>query len=224
MTRQAALVIALSAAVLAGCTATTSGVAKPNPAQLAKPLRSADLDGVFVAPEQVSDIVGGTLTLRIDRTRPVGGGPGGPCAGVDTAGADEFVGVGYDAFHVLVIADGHGNQHDNIVTESATVYSDASRAAKQFASASSGLGPCNGRHVRDEADWKFAINDVTPDTVLWNKEQTDLPTLWVCYGQGRVRNNAIIEAMVCRGDDAGAKDADAILDRMSASVWDLSGT
>jgi hypothetical protein len=58
--------------------------------------------------------------------------------------------------------------------------------------------------------------------VLWNKERTDIPMPWVCYGQGRVRDNAIIEAMVCQGDDAGARSAQTILDRMSAAQLDPS--
>ncbi|MBV8930837.1 MAG: sensor domain-containing protein, partial [Mycobacteriaceae bacterium] len=63
-----------------------------------------------------------------------------------------------------------------------------------------------------------------PDTVRWNKEQTDIPLLWVCYGQGRVRSNVLLAAMVCEGDDAGAQKVGAIADRMSASVWDLAGS
>jgi hypothetical protein len=207
--------------VLAGCADTTDGVVKAKSSHHPRPLGSGDLDAVLLTPKQISDIVGAPLTLRRDQTRPAGG-PGGPCAALYTAGADAFVGNGFAGFHVLVLADGKGDQHDHVVSQSAAVYADPQSAAKQFASVTGGLQPCNGRHVRDEADWKFAVNDVTPDTVLWNKEQTDLPMLWVCYGQARVRNNVILEAMVCRGDDAGAQNAEAITDRMSAAVWELS--
>jgi hypothetical protein len=211
-------------AVVAGCAHTTDGVAKAPRAHAARPLVSGDLDSVMLTPKQLIEIIGAPLTLRLDQKRPVGGGPGGPCAAIDTAGSDAFVGNGFGGYHVLVLADGKGDQHDHVVSQSAAVYPDAQSAAKQFISVTGGLQPCNGRHVRDDADWKFAVNDITPDTVLWNKEQTDVPMLWVCYGQGRVRNNVILEAMVCRGDDQGAQNAGAMIDRMSAAVWELSAT
>jgi len=43
-------------------------------------------------------------------------------------------------------------------------------------------------------------------------------------GQARVRINVIIQAMSCQGDDGGQANADAISNRMSARVWDLSGS
>jgi len=213
----------LAVAPVAGCASTTDGVAKANPAHTAKPLGSVDLDSIFLTPSQLSEIVGAPLALRLDQNRPAGGGSGGPCSPVDTAGADSFVGNGFQAFHVLVLADGKGEEHDHVVTQSAAVYPDAPAAGKQFASVTGGLAPCDGRQLRGDAAWKFAINDVTPESVRWNKEQTDVSLLWVCYGQGRVRNNVIVEAMVCRGDDAGAQNVDTILDRMSAAIWELSG-
>jgi PknH-like extracellular domain len=225
MRRLVPIFVAVLAAVLvAGCSSPTDGRARAKPNHVGRPLGSHDLDSVLVTPSQVSDIVGAKLTLRVDQNRPVGGGPGGPCAALDTAGADELVGSNYDAFHVLAMADGTAGVHDHVVTEAAAVYADAASAAKQFTSGTAGLGPCNGRTVNSEASWKFAVNDLSPDSVLWNKEQTDISMLWVCHGQGRVRDNVILEAMVCRGDDTGAQNADTIVNRMSASVWELSAT
>ena len=212
----------LFAALVAGCGGPTAGHAQAKKAHHDQPLASADLDNVLMTPAQLSDIVGVPLQLRVDQQRPVGGGPGGPCSALDTAGDDDFIGRGYSAFHVYLLSDGKENVHDHVVTQSVAIYPDAPTATRQFGSVTTGLGACNGRSVNSEASWKFAINDVTPDTVLWNKEQTDVPLVWVCYGQGRVRNNVILEAMACQGDDRGAQVADAILNHMSATVWDLS--
>jgi hypothetical protein len=212
----------LLAALVAGCGAQNAGRAQAGRAHVSKPLASSDLDNVLMTPPHLSDIVGVPLQLRVDQKRPVGGGPGGPCGPLDTAGDDDFVGKGYSAFHVLLLSDGKDTIHDHVVTQSAAVYPDAPTATKQFGSVTSGLGPCNGRRVNSEAAWKFAINDVTPDTVLWNKEQTDVPMLWVCYGQARVRDNVILQAMACQGNDGGAKVVEAVVNHMSAAVWDLS--
>jgi PknH-like extracellular domain len=213
----------LAVILVAGCSSTTSGRAVAAVKHAARPLAAADLESVLLTPAQLSDIVGAALVPRVDQKRPVGGGPSGPCAALDSAGSDAFVGNDFSGFHVLLAADGTEIVHDHIVTEAGTVYPDAATAAKQFGAATGALGACNGRHVREMADWRYAVNDVTADTVRWNKEQTDAPALWVCYGQGRVRNNVIVEAMACQGDDTGAQKADTIVNRMSASVWELSG-
>jgi PknH-like extracellular domain len=208
---------------LTGCARTVDGSAVAPADHAGRPVATIDLDSVLLAPSQVSDIDGAQLQLQIDQKQPVGGEASGPCAGLDNAGAEAFVGDGYAAFRVLLLADGTDADHDHVVTQAVSVYPDGQTAAKQFGSATAGLGSCNGRLVRGEADWKYAVNDVTPDTVRWNKEQTNLPMLWVCYGQGRVRNNVIIQAMVCQGSDAAAQTADTLVNHMSASVWDLSG-
>jgi hypothetical protein len=222
LVRVLAAVMPAAMILVAGCGGTTGGRGQASHGHVSQPVASTDLDDVMMTPPQLSDVVGVPLQLRVDQLRPVGGGPGGPCGALDTAGDGDFIGKGYSAFHVLLLSDGKDNTHDHVVTQSAAVYPDAQTATKQFGSATSGVGSCNGRRVNSEAAWKFAINDVTPDAVLWNKEQTDVPLLWVCYGQARVRDNVILQAMACQGDDGGVKVADAIVNHMSAAVWDLS--
>ena len=211
------------AAVLAGCTISTAGRAVAPANHAPRPVASNDVDSVLMTPAQLSQLVKAPLQVRVDRKQPVGAGWADPCAGLDAAGARSFVGNDYTAFHVLLLADGTEIEHDHVVTEAATVYADAQTAAKQFAAASAGLGTCNGRRVYEEAEWTYAVSDVTADTVRWNRQQTDAPEMWVCYGQARVRNNVIIEAMACQGSDTGAENVDTLVSRMSASVWELSG-
>jgi hypothetical protein len=215
------LVVLLSALV-AGCTRDIGGVAKASQAHLPTPIGNEGLDAVLLTAEQLSGIVGATLTPRVDQAQPVGGGPSGPCAGLYVVGAEAFVGNSYSAFRVLLMSDGLGDQRKHVVTQSVAVYSDAHTAESQFASATSAIGACDGRRVNDQAAWKFGVNGVTPDTVVWNKRQTNAADVWACQGQGRVRDNLIIEAMACQGDNAAAGNVDTILNRMSATVWELS--
>src|SRR5215211_7646964 len=117
-----AAVIPAALFLVAGCGGTTDGRAEVNKAHRNQPVASTDFDTVLLTPPQLSDIVGVPLQIRVDQKRAVGGGSGGPCAALDTAGEDEFVGTGYSAFHVLLLADGKGNDHDHVVTQAAAVY------------------------------------------------------------------------------------------------------
>jgi PknH-like extracellular domain len=213
-----------AALLLAGCAQPVDGRAVAPPSHASRPLSGGDLDAVLLTAAQLSDIVGAKLALAAQVVRPVAGDPAeGACAALDTVGMQQFIGDDFSAFHLLLLADGTAAQHDHIVTQAAAVYPDVATATAAFAAAAAALPPCDRKDVKTEAAWRFAVNDIGPDTVRWNKEQTDLPMLWVCYGQARVRVNVIIQAMSCQGDDGGEANADAILNRMSATVWRLSG-
>ena len=213
-----------AAPVLAACGQPIDGRGVVPPAHAGRALSGGDLDNILLTPPQLSGVVGAKLGLQADVARPVAGDPAeGPCAGLDTVGMQPFIGDGFSAFRLLLLSDGGATQHDHVVAEAAAVYPDTASAAKAFTAAAAGLPTCDGRNVKTEAAWRFAVNDVGADTVRWNKEQTDLPMLWVCYGQARVRVNVIVQVMSCQGDDGGQGNADAISNRMSASVWELSG-
>ena len=64
---------------------------------------------------------------------------------------------------------------------------------QRFHDGTSGLPPCDGKEVKTEAAWRFAVN-------------------------------VIIEAMSCQGDDGGKTNADALSNRMSATVRDLKAS
>ncbi|MBV8350434.1 MAG: sensor domain-containing protein [Mycolicibacterium sp.] len=214
-----------AALALAACAQSVDGRAVAPRSRAGRPVSGADLDNILLTPSQRSDIVGAKVQLQGDVTRPVAGNPvEGPCAGLETVGMQPFIGDGFSAFDLLLSSDGTGTQHDHVVTQAAAIYPDVASATKIFATATSGLSSCDGKNVKTEAAWRFAVNDVSTDTVRWNKEQIDLPMLWVCYGQARVRINVILQAMSCQGDDGGKANADAISNRMSARVWDLSGS
>ena len=67
------------------------------------------------------------------------------------------------------------------------------------------------------------VPDSLAGEVRWNKVQKNAPGPWVCRGQARLRDNVIIQAMACQGDDGGGMTTDKILDRMSATVWEMAG-
>ena len=214
--------VLLAATLVAGCARTTDGRANPNPAHATKPVASADLDAVLLTPLQLTSIVGSPVELRIDQSRPVGGGPSGLCGALANGGSPDLVGDGFSSFRVLALGEGTGGQSDHVVVQAVAVYPDARTAGQQFASATTGLAPCNGRRLNDKAYWRYGVDTLTPDTVRWNKTETDVPWHWVCGAESRVRDNAILSAMSCRGDDAAGANAEAIVNQMSATVWDLS--
>lgn len=65
------------------------------------------------------------------------------------------------------------------------------------------------------------MQDDNTDTVRWTKHQLSIPLTWVCHGEARLRNNAVLQAMACQGDDGGLTVATSLTDRMSASVGQL---
>jgi hypothetical protein len=217
--------VVLAAAVWsAGCDRTTDGVATPNKAHVGQTVPSAQVDTVLLIPSQVTDIVGVELRPKVEQTVALPGIPDdGPCAGVDTVGMQAFVGDGYSSFHLVLSANGDDANRNHVVAQAASIYPDAASAEKAFAAATPPLAACNGKEVKAEADWRYAVTEVTADSVRWNKVQKDSPQLWVCYGQARVRDNVIVQAMACQGDDGGEHVANAVLDHMSATVWELAG-
>ena len=218
-------ILAAAVLVLAGCDRTAAGVPHWDAAGAGKLLVADDSNQVLLDPAQLSEIVGKQLQLEVDQGQPIEATSAAPeCSALDVAGTQGFVGDDWSGFHLLLYTGGFLNRH--VVAEAVAVYPDAHSAAAVFAEATKGLAACDGKEAIGASgggDWKFAVNEVTADTLRWSKQQTDVPDLWVCYGQARVRNNAILQAMSCQGDDGGEVNAEAMLNQMSANVWDLSG-
>src|ERR1700694_606140 len=219
-----AAVVLATALWSSGCDRATDGVATPNRAHVGQAVPSAQVDSVLLIPSQITDIVGVELRPRVEHALPLTGiWADGPCAGVDTVGMAGFVGDGYSSFHLVLSVDGDDANRNHVVAQAASIYSDAATAEKAFAAATAPLAACNGKEVKAEADWRYAVTEVTADSVRWNKVQKDSPQLWVCYGQARVRDNVIVQAMGCQGDDGGEHVANAVLDHMSATGWGAAG-
>ncbi|MBU3706915.1 MAG: sensor domain-containing protein [Mycobacterium sp.] len=220
-----AALLATTAALLAGCAHTVNGAAVGSPAQPVTPLRADDTGQVLIPAAQVSDIVGSRLQIDADRTRPVTGSSAVPaCSALDSVGMAAFVGDGWSGFRVLLFTD--GDRHDRVVSQAVAVYPDAALAATAFTSGTSGVPLCDGQRAvstGSDAAWKFAVQDGNTDTVRWTKQQLAIPLTWVCHGEARLRNNAVLQAMACQGDDGGRTVVTTLTDRMSASVWELSG-
>ena len=99
-------------------------------------------------------------------------------------------------------------------------------AAAQFATGTKNAKACDGQRALStggDAAWKFTVPEINADTVRWSKQQIGIPFDWTCYAEARLRNNAIVQAMACQGDDGGQVTVTTMTDRMSASVWELSG-
>jgi len=220
-----AVLLASTAVVLAGCTYTVGGVAVPNPTESITPLRAGDTDQILLSPAQLDDIVGVKLQLEADQDRPIRGSSAVPaCSALDAAGMRAFLGDTWSGFHVLLFTD--GDRHDHVVAEAAAVYPEVHSAAAAFTDGTKEAKACDGQRALGtggDAAWKFTVPESNADTVRWSKRQIGIPMRWVCYGEARLRNNAVIQAMACQGDNEGQVTVTRMVDRMSASVWELSG-
>lgn len=213
-----AAVLALGA-VLCGCAHTVPGAAVFDPDH-----RVADAGSVLLGVEQVSDVVGIRLQIDADRSRPVAGGA---CTALDSVGMAAFVGDGWSGMRVLLFTD--GDRRARVVAEAVAVYPDAGTAAGAFTAGAAGARACAGRRALSssrEAAWTFTVGPLgrlRPDTMRWTKQQVGIPLTWICHGEARLRNNAVLQAMACQDDDGAADVVTTLADRMSANVWELSG-
>lgn len=221
------LVLLASAAllVLAGCAHTVAGVPVWNPAQSLQPLRADDTDQILIGPAQLRDVAGVKLQVDADQVRPIAGSSAVPaCSALDAAGMGAFLGDSWSGFHTLLYTD--GDQHDHAIAEAVAIYPDARTAAAAFSGGSKDAKACDGQRALStggDAAWKFSVPEINADTVRWTKQQIGIPITWVCHGEARLRNNAVVQAMACQGDDGGQITVTTMTDRMSASVWELSG-
>ncbi|MEZ0358136.1 sensor domain-containing protein [Mycobacterium sp. SA01] len=220
-----AAILGAAAVLLAGCAQTVAGSAVSNPAQGITPLRAGDTDQVLIGPAQLRDIIGVKLQTDADQTRPIPGSSAVPaCSALDAAGMAAFLGDNSLGMHVMLFTD--GDKHDHVVAEAVAIYVDATAAAAQFATGTKNAKACDGQRALSsggDAAWKFTVPDINADTVRWSKQQIGIPFDWTCYAEARLRNNAIVQAMACQGDDGGQVAVTTMTDRMSASVWELSG-
>ena len=212
------------AATLAGCAHTVSGAAVFDFAQAAGQLRPGDADQVLLSSVEIADLVGTTLQVDADRSRPIPGSSAVPaCSALDAVGMSAFIGDSWSRFHVLLLTD--GDRHEQVVAEAVAVYPDAAAAASAFSAGTRDARACDGQRALGtggDAAWSFSVPVVDSDAVRWRKQQMGIPLTWVCHGEARQRANAVLQVMACRGDDSGRVTATTIADRMSAAVWELS--
>jgi hypothetical protein len=217
--------IASTALALAGCAHTVSGSARWDRAMSTAGLRVADADHVLLGPAEIGDVVGVTLQVDADRSRPIVGTSAVPaCSALDAVGMSAFMGDSWSKFHVLLFTD--GDTHEHVVAEAVAVYPDTGAAATAFTMGTRNAKACDGQRALGtggDAAWNFSVPAIDADTVRWRKQQIGIPLTWVCHGEARLRNNAVLQAMSCRADDEGRVTVTAITDRMSAAVWELSG-
>ena len=222
--RLRAAVIASATMALAGCAQNVGGSAVWNTALSTNGLRAGDADQVLLGPADISQAVGARLQVDADRSRPISGVSAVPsCSALDAVGMSAFVGDSWSKFHVLLFTD--GDARDHVVAEAVAVYPDGGSAAAAFANGTRNAKACDGQRAvgtGGDAAWGFTVSDIDADVVRWRKQQIGIPLNWVCHGEARLRNNVVLQAMACRGDDSGALTVTTLTDRMSAKVWELS--
>lgn len=222
--RRGAAVLAIAAVTLSGCAHTVAGVGALGRAPGDSGVRPADADRILLGAADVSEIVGTKLQVDADRPRPIAGASAAPaCSALDAVGMTAFVGDSWSRFHVVLFTD--GDRHEQVVAEAFAVYPDSTVATSVFSAATGAARACDGQRALGtggDAAWVFTVTNIDPDTVRWRKEQIGIPLTWICQGEARLRNNAVLQAMACRGDDSGRRTVTRLMDRMSASVWELS--
>lgn len=209
---------------LSGCAHTVAGVAATNPPPDVSGVLPADADRILLGAADVSEIVGTKLQVDADRSRPIAGASAAPaCSALDAVGMAAFVGDSWSRFHVVLFTD--GDRHEQVVAEAVAVYPDAPAASSAFSTATGAARACDGQRALGtggDAAWSFTVPNIDPDGVRWRKQQIGIPLTWICQGEARLRNNTVLQAMACRGDDSGRQTVTRLTDRMSASVWELS--
>ncbi len=217
--------LASTAVALSGCAHTVSGAALRNVGGPVTGMQPEATGDVLLSPGQVHEIVGSPVQVDADRARPVSGSSPVPvCSALDTVGMSAFVGEGWSGCRVLLLTA--AARRDRGVAEAVAVYPDPAAAAAAFRAGTKDARACDGQHTprtASAAQWKFSVPERNADTVRWTKRQLAIPMTWVCHGEGRLRNNAVVQAMACQGDDGGQAVVTSLSDRMSASVWELSG-
>ena len=212
------------AVILGGCAQSVPGAAVLNRADSMTGVRPSDADRVLLGAGEVGDIAGATLQIDADRFRPIAGSSAVPaCSALDAVGMSAFVGDSWERFHVLLFTD--GDRNEQVISEAVAVYPDAAMAASAFSSGTRDAKSCDGQRALGtggDAAWSFTVPVVDADAVRWRKQQIGIPMTWVCHGESRLRTNAVLQVMACRGDEAGRVTVTALADRMSASVWELS--
>lgn len=224
MRLQAAILATGAVMLLSGCAHNVVGEAVVDRAQAGGGLRPADADQVLLGAADVGDIVGVRLQLDADRSRPIAGASAVPvCSALDAVGMSAFVGDASSAFHVLLFTD--GDRHEQVLSEAVAVYPDPATAGAVFSAAIGNARGCDGQRALGtggDAAWSFTVPEADADSIRWRKQQIGIPLTWVCHGEARLRNNAVLQVMACRGDDSGRDTVTRLADRMSASVWELS--
>lgn len=210
--------------VLAGCAHTVAGTAGVDPARGVTGLLPADADRVLPGTAEVSGTVGARLQLDADRPSPIAGASAAPaCSALDAVGMSAFVGRSWSRFRMLLFTD--GDRHDQVLAAAVAVYPDEGAASLAFAAATGAARACDGQRALGtggDAAWSFTVPAIDADAVRWRKQQLGIPMDWVCHGEARLRSNAVVQVMACRGDDSGRATATRLADRMSAAVWELS--
>ncbi len=218
-------ILAATAVAVAGCAHTVERRAGVHRRRADHPAAPDDTGQVLVTAAQVSDIVGARLQVDADQARPVSGSSAVPaCSALDSVGMAAFVGDGWSGFRVLLFTD--GERHDRVVAEAVAVYPDARSAAAAFATGTSDVKACDGQRALSTgsgAAWKFGVHDDDTDTVRWTKQQLAIPLDLGVPRRGQASHNAVLQAMACQDDDGGETVVTSLTDRMSASVWELSG-
>lgn len=227
--RVLSVMMMLPALAMAGCAAVVPGRAVHDVAQSTSPLRADDTDQVLVTPRQLHDITGVMLQIDADQSRPISGTSAVPaCSAFDATGMAAFVGDQTLGFHVLLFTDSaqiNDSAHDLVVAEAAAVYPDVATAAATFSKATIDARSCDGQSALStggDAAWKFSVSEANSGTIRWSKDQIGIPMTWNCHAEARLRNNAIVQAMACSGDDEIQTTVTTMMDRMSATVWELS--
>ncbi|MGH3970749.1 MAG: sensor domain-containing protein [Mycobacterium sp.] len=186
------------------------------------------INSIVLSKDDVSSIVGATLTVEQTfgrPTLPADFGDKSACAVLYGLNSDA-IGDDYLAFKEAVEKDGDdsGNGLSHIVLQTAAIYDDTDTPAKLFHDAFQSVSSCSGAvHVSfksgGDEDWQVQPPKVTDSGAQWTMAELfdGKPGGWRCAHDVRLQSNVMLEAQVCQYGNP-TRTASLLADRMIAGA------
>ncbi len=217
---------AAAALILAGCSRTTEGSAEWAPNQASKPIEASEVEDILIDNSEVVEIIGAQVEPvgPDDDSPPVPDSALKECEVMLGIGQRTNAGDGWSGFRSRVSWDRAGDNITHYALQTAIVYDNKDAAKATMAAVAREMKACDGKATRDDkaGDWKYAVDESNDDTIKWTNDQTNANQNYRCFGEARIRDNVILRGYTCRSDKDGRPETDALLNKMSNTVWKLA--
>lgn len=204
--------------LLSACTSPVGGNARSGPTTPPVP---GTLQASFVPIDQVSSVVGVTLSASTDTgapPAPLAANPAGCAIAVGPATRQVFT-AGWTVFGSVTYQDSP-HAADHTVTQTLGRYPDGTQAGAVFTALVNGLKACP-TGVRTDPDqsttkWTYTVDSATANALAWTATQ-DAGGGWACYRQARLTGPNVLEVAVCEAGN-GKPAAATIADRFAGKL------
>jgi hypothetical protein len=210
---------------------TTSGrptdAAPANPASQSKPVSASGIKNLGLSTEDIDQIAGLPLDDRAEFASPTSsaGDYDHPACALAMGLTKDALGDGeFTAYRGIQNKASKGDSLIGLFKQQIATFETATKAGELFHSAYNSLAKCNSTTISAKSDpttWKIlAAGPFNTDVVTFSSLQltdTQQNLGWRCSHEVRVKNNVIVEALLCAWADAGPATAAAV-DQISARI------